>query len=166
MSYLVFCGLLPTCLSVFFYILNGPTFLHCGFGRAVCMCVFKVVLSSCVCWAGRELLDMSLLVTQCFFVMVSLRESHCVFWCVYWLSGSCVHSSPDLNKSWLRWDRSCSTRKWEWRPYRSELNWVKLFLTHLYTHRLRHAMCSATALWGEVFYFLFKRSDFCLADDN
>lgn len=40
MSYLVFCGLLPTCLSVFFfYILNSPTFLRCGFGRAVYVCV-------------------------------------------------------------------------------------------------------------------------------
>lgn len=45
------------------------------------MCVFKAVLSSCVCWVGLELLDMSLLMTRLFFAMVALRESHCVLMC-------------------------------------------------------------------------------------
>jgi len=37
MSDLVFHGLLPTYLGVFFCILNDPTFLHCGFQRPVCV---------------------------------------------------------------------------------------------------------------------------------
>ncbi len=131
MSYLVCCGLLPISDS-FRCIVNDPTFLRCGFGRAVCMCVFKVVLSSCVCWAGRERLNMSLLMTLflIFFCNGGSEGNPTVCFDVYWLSGSCVHSSPDSNRNWLRWDRSCSTRKWEWRPYRSELNWVEPFLTH------------------------------------
>lgn len=47
------------------------------------MCVFKVVLSSCVCWAGREPLDMSLLVTQRFFCDgVSEGIPLCVLMCI------------------------------------------------------------------------------------
>lgn len=135
MSYMVFHGLLPTYLSVFCCILNDHTFLHCGFQRAV-LCVFKVVLSSCVCWAGRKPLDMSLLMTQRFFLRWCLWGNPTVCFDVYWPSGSCVHSFLDSNRSWLRWDRSCSTRKWEWRPYRSEFKWIKPFLTHLYTQSM------------------------------
>lgn len=50
------------------------------------MCVFKFVLSSCVCWAGRERLYMCLLMTQLFFfffLMVALKGIQlCVLMCI------------------------------------------------------------------------------------